>query len=147
MKKIFTLIAATILTVASFAADHRPTVTLRSSRNYQIVIDGQSIFARNGMVDLSGMRRGRHTIQVYELNRGLGLGGIIFGRTKRLVDVSQFSLRNADVNIYIDFRGQVRISEERFGRDRRDNDWNDWDRDRDYGHDRDNDHRDRNRNL
>ena len=147
MKKIFTLIAATILTVASFAADHRPTVTLRSSQNYQVVIDGRTIFARNGIMDLSGLRRGRHMIQVYQMNRGLGLGGIIFGRTKRLVDVEQFSLRNSDVNIYVDFRGQVRISEERFGRDRRDNDWNDWGRDRDNGHDRDNDHRDRNRNF
>src|SRR6185503_6030736 len=129
--------------VATFAADRRPTVTLRSSQNYQVVIDGRTIFARNGIMDLSGLRRGRHMIQVYQMNRGLGLGGIIFGRTKRLVDVEQFSLRNSDVNIYVDFRGQVRISEERFGRDRRDNDWNDWGRDRDNGHDRDNDHRDR----
>jgi len=148
MKKIFTLIAATLLTVASFAADHRPVVTLKSRGNYQVVIDGQSFYTRDGIMDLSGIRRGQHSIKVYEMNRGLGFGGFSFGRFKRLVDASFFEVTNCDLNINIDFRGQIRIFEDRFGRDRRNNDWdNDYGHDRGYGHDRSNDNRDWNRNF
>jgi len=139
MKKIFTLIAATVLTVATFAADHRPVVTLRSSRNYEIVIDGRSYFSNDGFMDLSNLRRGYHRIQVFEMNRRMGnpfggLGGIILRRGKRLVDESNFELRNRDIDIRIDFRGQIRIAEERNGRGGWDNNR---DHDRDYDHDRD----------
>ena len=122
MKKIFTLIAATILTVATFAADHRPSVSLKSRGNYEIVIDGRSYFTRNGVMDLSNIRKGRHSIKVYEVSRVFS-----FLRTKKLVDASTFMLGNRDIDINVDFRGQIRISEERFGRDR----WNDNDHGRD----------------
>ena len=133
MKKIFTLIAATFLTVATFAADHRPSVSIRSRGNYEVVIDGRSYISRNGMMDLSNLRKGQHSIKVYELSRTF-----MFMKTKRLVDASFFQLRNRDLDIYVDFRGQIRISEDRRDRDRWDNDrdWNNG-RDRDYGHDRD----------
>jgi hypothetical protein len=143
MKKIFTLIAATVLTVATFAADRRPSVTVRSSRNYEIVIDGRSYYSNNGIMDLSNLGRGQHSIKVFEINRRVGnpfggLGGIILKKGKKLVDASTFNLRNKDIDITIDFRGQIRISEERSGRggwdDRRDND-----RDNDHGRDRDRD--------
>ncbi len=148
MKKIFTLIAATVITVASFAADHGPVVTLKSSRSYQVVIDGQSFFTRHGIMDLSGIRRGQHSIKVFEINRGLGFGGFSFGRFKRLVDASHFEVTNCDLSINIDYRGQIRIFEDRLGRDGRDNDWNNgYSRDRDYGHDRSHDDRDWNRNF
>ena len=130
MKKIFTLIAATVLAVASFAADRRPVVTLKSSRNYEIVIDGRSYFSNSGIMDLSNIRKGQHTIKVYETTRGRGFG-FMFGKAKRLVDASTFLLRNNDVDINIDFRGQIRITEDRFGHDKRGNDWND-----DHGRDR-----------
>jgi len=125
MKKIFTLIAATLITVATFAADHRPVVSLKSRGNYEIVIDGRSYFTRNGMMDLTHLRRGPHSIKVFEVSRPF-----MFMRTKRLVDASSFELRNRDLDISVNFRGQIHISEERSGRDR----WND--RDNDYGHDR-----------
>jgi hypothetical protein len=128
MKKIFTLIAATFLTVAVFAADHRPSVTIKSKGNYEVVIDGRSYFSRNGMLDLSHLRKGQHSIKVYEIGRSF-----MFMKTKRLVDASTFRLKNKDIDILVDFRGQIRISEERFGRDRvidrgyndHDRDWND----------------------
>ena len=131
MKKIFTLIAATVLTVASFAADRRPVVTLKSSRNYEIVIDGRSYLSNSGIMDLSNIRMGQHTIKVYEVSRGRGIG-LFFGRMKKLVDASTFFLRNKDVDINIDFRGQIRITEDRFGRDHRGSDW-----DNGYGRDKD----------
>ncbi|TMI74364.1 MAG: hypothetical protein E6H09_05475 [Bacteroidetes bacterium] len=134
MKKIFTLIAATVLTVATFAADRRPSVTLRSSKNYEIVVDGRSYFSNSGFMDLSNLRRGVHSIKVYEMNRRggsplAGFGGLLFGRGKRLVDASSFQLQNRDININIDFRGQIMIQEERNSRDRWDNDRNSHDRD------------------
>ncbi|MFI5130940.1 MAG: hypothetical protein ACHQFX_13145 [Chitinophagales bacterium] len=134
MKKIFTLIAATILTVATtFAADRRPSVSLKSRGNYEIVIDGRSYFTRNGAMELSNIRKGSHTIRVYEVGRVFS-----FLRTKKLVDASTFIVRNNDIDINVDFRGQIRVSEERYGRDR----WNDNDHDRYDRHD--NDGRDRN---
>ena len=47
MKKIFTLVAATLFTVAVFAADRRPSVTVQTNKNYEIQIDGKSYFTRN----------------------------------------------------------------------------------------------------
>jgi hypothetical protein len=137
MKKIFTLIAATFLTVASFAADRKPVVSVTASKNYQIVIDGQS-YSGSSIMNLSNIRFGQHSIQVYEMSRGF-----MFRKGKRLVDASTFQLRNNDVNISIDFRGQISISEDRFGHDKW-NDQKDNGRDNGYGHDqkdsRDNDH-------
>jgi len=104
MKKIFTLIAATVLTVASFAADRRPVVTLKSSRNYEIVIDGRSYFSNSGIMNLSNIMKGQHTIKVYETTRGRGFG-LMFGKAKRLVDASTFLLRNNDIDIAIDKSG------------------------------------------
>jgi hypothetical protein len=129
MKKIFTLIAAAFLTVATFAADRKPVVTVKASKNYEIVIDGQSYFSSNNVMNLSNIRFGQHSIKVYEVSRGF-----MFKRAKRLVDASTFQLRNNDVSINIDFRGQINIAEDRFGRDKW-NDKKDNGRNSDYGHD------------
>jgi hypothetical protein len=130
MKKIFTLIAATALTVASFAADRRPSVTLKTSRNYEVVIDGRSYSGNGAAMEISLMRAGQHSIKVYEQKKaGFGFFNI---RSKKLVDASTFQVGRNDIDITIDFRGQIRVSEDRFGHDKwddhkdkgRDNDWN-----------------------
>ena len=134
MKKIFTLIAATVLTVATFAADRRPSVTLKSSKNYEIVIDGKSYMSSTGIMDLSNLRKGQHSIKVYETRRGFGgilggFGGVMIKGGKKLVDADNFSVTNRDLSINVDFRGQISIQEDRFGHDkwddRRDNDHHD----------------------
>lgn len=131
MKKIFTLIAASFLTIASFAADadRRPDVTLRTSGNYEVIIDGKSYFSRNGVMELSNMRGGQHSIKVYQINNRP------FRKIKKLVSASSFTVKNKDVNITVDSRGQISIFEEKSRkRDNRwdDNDWKDQDkRDRD----------------
>jgi hypothetical protein len=132
MKKIFTLLTGILITLVTFAAD-RPTVTLRSTRNYEIVIDGKSYFSQNGRVmNLSHLRSGKHSVQVYEMNR------YMFRTTRKLVSTSGFRLKNKDIAIVVDPRGNLRITESKFGKDfdrddRYDND-NDWGRgnDRDY---------------
>lgn len=141
MKKIFTLLTGILITLVTLAAD-RPTVTLRSTRNYEIVIDGKSYFSQNGRVmNLSHLRSGRHSVQVYEMNR------YRFRTIRKLVSTSGFRLKNKDIAIVVDPRGNLRIIESKFGKDfdrddRYDND-NDWGRGNDRDHDRDNDGRGR----
>ena len=145
MKKIFTLFAGLLMTVAVFAADRRPTVTVNSSRNYKIVIDGRSYFGSNfmsinldnnyGSFDSYGNSYGRqgsriHTIKVYELRRG-------FFVRERLVDAATFMVGRDDILIKVDMFGQIRIREMKdFGRydrngrgyngmDRGNNSWDD----------------------
>ena len=129
MKKIFTLLLGTMLTLVVFA-DHRPSVTLKSNRKYEVVIDGKSYYNYNGnTMNIANLGGGKHTVRVFEINRS------VFRTTRRLVSTSGFRLRNQDVTIFVDPRGTLRIIESKegkdFGRDnRRDNDW---------GHDRDHD--------
>ena len=120
MKKIFTLVLGLMLTVAMFAADRRPTVTVTSSaRTFEIVIDGRHYMPNYGnTVSISNLFNGSHNIQVYQMRPGFLM------RTKRLVASSSFQLRNSDVQINVDRFGQLQIIQSRFGRD-----WNDRDRD------------------
>jgi hypothetical protein len=127
MKKIFTLALGLILTVAMFAADRRPTVSVTSAKRYAIVIDGKQYFTNGNTINISSLFNGRHDVKVYKMKRGF------FMNTKRLVASSNFQLRNRDVKIDIDRFGKLQISESRFGRD-----WNDHDYGK--GNDRDHDH-------
>lgn len=127
MKKIFTLALGLMLTVAMFAADRRPTVTVTSAKRYAIVIDGKQYFTNGNTINISSLLNGRHEVKVYKMKRGF------FMNMKRLVASSNFQLRNSDVKIDIDRFGQLQISESRFGRD-----WNDHDYGK--GNDRDHDH-------
>src|SRR4030095_7234958 len=131
MKFFFTLALGLMLTVAMFAADRRPVVTVSAPRKFEIVIDGQRYLSYYGnSISISNMFNGRHSIKVYELRPGF------FMKSKTLVASSGFQLRNRDLQINVDRFGHLQISESRFGRD-----WNDRDygrNDRDYGNDRDN---------
>jgi hypothetical protein len=76
-------------------------------------------------MNIDNLRKGRHSIQVYEMNNR---GFSIFQR-KRLVTSKVFQLRNNDVKITIDRFGHLMITEEKFGRDDKfgkdDRGWND----------------------
>ena len=123
MKKIFTLCLGLVLTAAVFAADRRPDVTIISAKKYEIVIDGKSYFSNNRMMSIDNLRKGRHTIQVFEMNKGFS----VFKR-KHLVTSKAFQLRNNDVKITIDRFGHIAITEDRFGRDNKyGRDQKDWD--------------------
>ena len=130
MKKIFTLVLGLMFTVAMFAADRRPTVTVTSTKRYAIVIDGKQYFTNGNTINISSLFNGRHDVKVYKMKRGF------FMNTRKLVASSNFQLRNSDVKINIDRLGQLQISESRFGRDWNDHDYgkgNDRDRDHGYG--------------
>jgi len=121
MKTILTFAAGLLLTLSTMAADHNPTVTVKSKRNFEVVIDGRTY--RNDNTIRLDMRRGMHSIKVYERGRGF------FGRM-RLVSAKNFVVRNNDLRITVSYSGYVDIDER--GYDRRDRDRND--NDRDWGH-------------
>lgn len=128
MKKIFTLIAATFLTVAVFAADRRPTVSVQVSKNYEIQIDGKSYFTRDGMIkDISNLKNGKHTITVLKINQGF-----FKQRMKKVVSSTTFLVRGNDIDIKVDQFGRILVKEDtRFGNGRDNRGWDD----KDYGRD------------
>ena len=131
MKKIFTLALGLMFTVAMFAADRRPTVTVTAAKRYAIIIDGKQYFTNGNTINISSLFNGRHDVKVYKMKRGF------FMNTKKLVAASSFQLRNSDVKINIDRFGQLQISESRFRRDWNDHDFGKGnDRDHDHGYDR-----------
>jgi hypothetical protein len=126
MKTILTFAAGLLLTLSTMAADRPPSVTIKSNRNYEVVVDGRTYRSDNS-IRLDRMRPGMHSIKVYERSRGF------FGRT-RLVSAKNFFVRNNDLRITVNYSGYVDIDER--GYDRRGRGWDDNDRgnrnDRDY---------------
>jgi len=127
MKTILTFAAGLLLTLSTMAADRPPSVTIKSNRNFEVVVDGRT-YRNDNSIRLDRMRPGMHTIKVYERTRGL------FGRV-RLVSAKNFFVRNNDLRITVNYSGYVDIDEKRL--DRRGRGWDDnndrgWD-----GNDRD----------
>ena len=124
--------AGLLLTLTTMAADRPPSVTIKSNRNFEIVVDGRT-YRNDNAIRLDRMRPGMHTIRVYERSRGF------FGRM-RLVSAKNFFVRNNDLRITVNYNGYVDIDERRY--DRKGRGWDDrndrdWDRnDRDYGRNR-----------
>jgi len=128
MKTILTFAAGLLLTLSTMAADRPPSVTIKSNRNFEVVVDGRT-YRNDNSIRLDRMRPGMHTIKVYERTRGL------FGRV-RLVSAKNFFVRNNDLRITVNYSGYVDIDEKRLDRRGRGWDVNDRDRDRndrDYG--------------
>ena len=127
MKTILTFVAGLLLTLSTMAADRPPSVTIKSNRNFEVVVDGRT-YRNDNSIRLDRMRPGMHTIKVYERTRGL------FGRV-RLVSAKNFFVRNNDLRITVNYSGYVDIDEKRL--DRRGRGWDD-DNDRSWdGNDRD----------
>lgn len=109
MKKIFTLLTGLFLAVAVMAADRGPDLTIRSAKNYKIVIDGRTFFSRNSVLRINNLPRGMHNIRVYEMKRGRGS----FGNRERLVSSTSFRMNKKDVRILIDNAGRINVLKER----------------------------------
>ncbi len=130
MKRIFTLAVAVLMTTLLLAADRGPTVILNSSKNFEIVIDGRSFVANGRTITLDRLNSGRHTIRVFELRRGFR-GNV----QKRLVSQSSFRLRNQDLLIRVNNKGEILTKESRNRRMYNDQDYRSSDRDRDFDRD------------
>jgi hypothetical protein len=100
---MFTLLAGLLLSVAVFAAHKRPVVTIKSEKNYKVVIDGKSYFGNAAGIRISSLAAGTHSIRVYEMKRGL------FDRGERLVSSTTFRMGKKDVRIRIDHFGRVTV--------------------------------------
>ena len=134
MKTILTFAAGLLLTLSTMAADKPPSVTIKSNRNFEVVVDGRN-YRNDNTIRLDRMRPGMHSIQVYERSRGF------FGRM-RLVSSKNFFVRNNDLRITVNYSGYVNIDERRY--DRRDRGWDSNDRnDRDLDRNDDRDYRSR----
>ena len=141
MKKLLTLAIVSLFTMAAMAADRYPSVTIKSKRDFQIVVDGRTynngVFRNDNTIRLDRINRGMHRIQIYERSRGL------FGSRMRLVSSKNFFVRNDDLRIIVDRSGYINIDEVGYGRGRdrnyNDKNWDRNDRNRDWD---DNDDRD-----
>ncbi|MES1218467.1 MAG: hypothetical protein ABUT20_23370 [Bacteroidota bacterium] len=107
MKKIFTLAIGSLFSLAVMAADHKPTVTVKSSKSYEIVIDGKH-YSGSNYIDLSGLYPGFHTVKVYDVK-----GRSFFRKKSKLISSADFSLKNSNVIITVDRFGKVDIDEQR----------------------------------
>lgn len=148
MKKTTLFILSSLFGLALFAAGRQPMVTINTTNDYEVLIDGTYYKGNNTIPNLS---QGTHSVQVYQSKRGL------LGKRRTLVSSSSFEVRDNDVKIFVDTNGQLRINEsgnrnrsERRNRtnddyDRRNNngDDNDWrNRGSNRNHDRHEDHHD-----
>src|SRR6186997_159973 len=125
MKTVLTFAAGLLLTLSTMATDRPPSVTIKSNRNFEVVVDGRT-YRNDNSIRLERMRPGVHTIKVYERSRGL------FSRV-RLVSAKNFFVRNNDLRITVNYSGYVDIDERGYN-NRRDRGWDGNDRDdRDYG--------------
>jgi len=132
MKKIFTFLIGSFITVASFAADHRPTMNIDNNSYYKVFIDGNPVYNNFNGGDICDINYGRHTITVME-----DRGGNSFWHRSRIISTSDFRVDGDDRRIFvsIDRDGCAHISKSEFrndrdygwGRDRRD-----WDNDNGY---------------
>lgn len=104
MKTFMILATGLLFSIATMAADRRPTVTIRTSPSYVIKVDGHRLHDNN-LVHYRNMHRGKHSIKVYQRVRGL------FGYRLRLVSSKHFRVRNDDLSITVDRFGRIHIQE------------------------------------
>ena len=137
IKRSFVLLLASLITLSLLAADitSRLIVSLSSNNNYELLIDGMRYHGGSNHMYLKDLRSGRHTIQVYALQRGTR-------RNYRPVHTATFILRQQyNMHITIDRNGYVHFDETRINNryengqnDRYDSNEREWDdhQDRDW---------------
>ena len=110
MKTILTLIAFISISSVALAGEKHPSVTITSTGEYKIVIDGKQ-FNNEKKVSLNGLQKGTHYIDVWKKKKGL------FGSKYKLVSSKQFELANKDLDIDVNFSGYITIGKQGKGWD------------------------------
>lgn len=111
MKKIFTLVSASLFAIVVSATAAQPLVTINTYGNYEVAIDGRDYTGQNTYT-VTDLAQGNHTVSVYQvINNGI-LG---IGKKRNLLSTQQFSLYNNDVTINVSQNGQARITNSRNG--------------------------------
>ena len=110
MKTIFTLVAFISISSVVVAGEKHPSVTVTSTGEYKIVIDGKQ-FNNEKKVSLTDLKKGVHYIDVWKKKKGL------FGNKYKLVSSKQFELGNKDLDIDVNFSGYIMIGKQAEGWD------------------------------
>ena len=110
MKTILTLITFISISSVAFAGEKHPSVTITSTGEYKIVIDGKQ-FNNEKKVSLTDLKKGIHYIDVWKKKKGL------FGSRYQLVSSKQFELENKDLDIDVNFSGYITIGKQGKGWD------------------------------
>jgi len=110
MKTILTLITFISISSVAFAGEKHPSVTVTSTGEYKIVIDGKQ-FNNEKKVSLTDLNKGIHYIDVWKKKKGL------FGSRYQLVSSKQFELENKDLDIDVNFSGYITIGKQGKGWD------------------------------
>jgi len=110
MKTILTLIAFISISSVALAGEKHPSVTVTSTGEYKIVIDGRQ-FNNERKVALTDLQKGIHYIDVWKKKKGL------FGSKYKLVSSKQFVLVNKDLDIDVNFSGYITIGKQGKGWD------------------------------
>lgn len=110
MKTIFTLIAFSVISSAVLAGEKHPTLTVTSTGEYVIIIDGKR-FDNEKKISLKDMEKGKHYIDVFKKRKAL------FGSRHKLVSSKQFELGKNDLHIDVNFSGYITIGQQEKGWD------------------------------
>ena len=110
MKTIFTLIAFSFISTAVLAGAKPPTLTVTSTGEYVIIIDGKR-FNNEKKIALKDLQKGTHFIDVFKKRKGL------FGSKYKLVSSKQFELEKNDLHIDVNFSGYITIGKQEKGWD------------------------------
>ncbi|HEX6846243.1 MAG TPA: hypothetical protein VF144_04665 [Chitinophagaceae bacterium] len=110
MKTILTLITFISISSVAVAEKKDPLVTVTSTGEYKIVIDGKQ-FDNEKKISLTDLKKGTHYIDVWKKKKGL------FGSKYKLVSSKQFELGNKDLAIDVNFSGYITIGKQGKGWD------------------------------
>jgi len=139
MKKIFTLLVASVFTLTLFAAN-RPSqlsVSLPGNSNIRVIVDNSRYENSDNNITIGDLSNGYHSIKVYEVKNQSR-----FFNDSKLVYTSSVLIKPAyQVNIMINRNGKAIINEEKLFDDRK---YKDRDRDDRGGRNNDYPYNDRN---
>jgi hypothetical protein len=102
MKKIFTLITVSFISVFALAAEKKPDVKVTSTGEYLIIVDGKQ-YKNEKKIILKDMEKGIHYIDVFKKKKGL------FGSKYKLVSSKQFEIEKKDLEIDVNASGYIKI--------------------------------------
>jgi hypothetical protein len=115
MKMIFTLLLAT-LSASAFAYDGgKLTITVASSKNIQVYVDGRAYQNNDNSFVLNNIQPGNHTITIYKNGRNGNYGSNGYGKNGRRGNYNQGDvLYNSNVYVRPSYHVDVMIN--RFGK-------------------------------
>jgi hypothetical protein len=136
MKKIYTILAGSLMSLLSFAGhgynDGKLSITYAGTEDIRVSIDGRDYSDRDNSVMVDNLQPGYHTIKVYK-ERRRGNWNVFGGRRDReqvLYSNSVYIKPRTFVDIMINRFGRALVDEQRIEHNGR---WDDDDYDDDYG--------------